>query len=135
MDIDHFKDINDRYGHPMGDDVLCSVAEVLRRCCRESDTPTRYGGDEFLVMLPETDLHGAEEAARRIRGELETLRFESAPDLRCTVSLGAAEAGRDITNVDVWVQQADGALYRAKAAGRDRFVAASPLAQPGEGSP
>src|SRR5262249_54755995 len=132
MDIDHFKDINDRYGHPMGDEVLCSVAEILRRCCRETDTPTRYGGDEFLVMLPETDLHGAEEAARRIRGELVTLRFAKAPDLRCTVSLGAAEAGRDITNVDVWIQQADGALYRAKAAGRDRFVAAGPRIEPSE---
>jgi len=135
MDIDHFKDINDRYGHPMGDEVLCSVAGILRRCCRETDTPTRYGGDEFLVMLPETDLRGAEEAARRIRGELETLRFENAPDLRCTVSLGAAEAGRDITNVDVWIRQADGALYRAKEAGRDRFVAAAPRAQPDQASP
>ena len=135
MDIDHFKDINDRYGHPMGDEVLCSVADILRRCCRETDTPTRYGGDEFLVMLPETDLRGAEEAARRIRGELETLRFENAPDLRCTVSLGAAEAGRDITNVDVWIRQADGALYRAKEAGRDRFVAAAPRAQPDQASP
>ena len=135
LDIDHFKEINDRYGHPMGDEVLCSVAAILRRCCRETDTPTRYGGDEFLLMLPETDLHGAEEAARRIRGELETLRFDDAPDLRCTVSLGAAEAGRDITNVDVWIRQADAALYRAKEAGRDRFVAAAPRAQPGQASP
>ena len=130
LDVDHFKDINDRYGHPIGDEVLCSVADVLRRCCREADTPTRYGGDEFLLMLPETDLRGAEEAARRIRAQLETLTIDAAPDLRCTVSLGAAEAGRDITNVDVWVQQADAALYRAKAAGRDRFVAATPLLRP-----
>jgi diguanylate cyclase len=135
MDLDHFKDINDRYGHPMGDEVLSSVAEILRRCCRETDTPTRYGGDEFLVMLAETDLRGAEEAARRIRAELEMLRFENAPGLRCTVSLGAAEAGRDITNVDTWIQQADAALYRAKAAGRDRFVAASPPGQTAQPSP
>ena len=129
LDIDHFKDINDRYGHPMGDEVLCAVAQTLRRCCRETDTPTRYGGDEFLLMLPETDLRGAEEAARRIRGQLETMKFENAPDLRCTVSLGAAEAGRDIANVDLWIQQADTALYRAKAAGRNRFMAATPQAR------
>jgi diguanylate cyclase len=129
LDIDHFKDINDRYGHPMGDEVLCAVAETLRKCCRETDTPTRYGGDEFLLMLPETDLRGAEEAARRIRRQLETMAFRKAPGLRCTVSLGAAEAGRDIANVDLWVQQADAALYRAKAAGRNRFMPATPLAQ------
>jgi diguanylate cyclase len=128
LDIDHFKDINDRYGHPMGDEVLCAVAQTLRGCCRETDTPTRYGGDEFLLMLPDTSLRGAEEAARRIRRKLETMTFEKAPDLRCTVSLGAAEAGRDIANVDLWVQQADAALYRAKAAGRNRFMAATPLA-------
>lgn len=130
LDIDHFKDINDRYGHPMGDEVLCAVAETLRKCCRETDTPARYGGDEFLLMLPETDLRGAEEAARRIRRQLETMAFRNAPGLRCTVSLGAAEAGREIANVDLWVQQADAALYRAKAAGRNRFMAATPLAQP-----
>jgi diguanylate cyclase len=80
-------------------------------------------------MLPETDLRGAEEAARRIRRQLETMAFRKAPGLRCTVSLGAAEAGRDIANVDLWVQQADAALYRAKAAGRNRFMPATPLAQ------
>jgi diguanylate cyclase len=127
LDIDHFKDINDRYGHPMGDEVLCAVARTLRGCCRETDTATRYGGDEFLLMLPETGLRGAEEAARRIRRKLETLAFERAPGLRCTVSLGAAAAGRDIANVDSWIQQADAALYRAKAAGRNRFMGATTL--------
>ena len=130
LDIDRFKDINDRYGHPMGDEVLCAVARTLRRCCRDTDTPTRYGGDEFLVILPETDLCGAEEAAHRIRERLENITFRNAPDLHCTVSLGAAEAGRDITNVDVWIRQADAALYRAKAAGRDRFMAAATPARP-----
>jgi diguanylate cyclase len=121
LDIDRFKDINDRYGHPMGDEVLCAVADVLRACCRESDTAGRYGGDEFLVMLPETDLRGAEEAAARIRRQVDALSFDRAPDLRCRVSVGAAEASREITNVDVWIQQADAALYRAKAAGRHRL--------------
>ena len=128
VDVDNLKDINDRYGHLMGDEVLCAVADTMRDCCRATDTAARYGGDEFLLVLPETDLHGAEEAAVRIRRRLDALLFEQAPDLRCTVSLGAAEAGRDITNVDVWIQQADTALYRAKAAGRDRFMGAAPLA-------
>ncbi|MFO1398138.1 MAG: diguanylate cyclase [Burkholderiales bacterium] len=123
VDIDRFKLINDRFGHPAGDEVLCGVADVLRACCRATDTPARYGGDEFLVVLPETDLRGAEEVALRIRRELDALAFERAPGLRCTVSVGAAEATLDITDVDEWVQHADAALYGAKGAGRDRFVA------------
>ncbi len=126
LDVDRFKAINDRYGHPVGDEVLCSVAEILRQCSRATDTPARYGGDEFMLILPETDLHGAEEVADRIGTQLDTLVLTKAPDLRCTVSLGAAETTREITNVDIWIQQADGALYRAKAAGRDRFEGAEP---------
>jgi diguanylate cyclase len=136
LDIDRFKNINDLHGHPAGDEVLCGVAKVLRRCCRATDTPGRYGGDEFLLILPETDLQGAQEAAERIRAQLESLAFERAPDLHCTVSLGAAEARIDIADVNAWILSADAALYRAKAAGRDRFVAAanSPAALP-EGAP
>jgi diguanylate cyclase len=128
IDVDRFKRINDRYGHPAGDEVLCGVAEVLHSCCRTSDTPARYGGDEFLVVLPETDLHGAEEVAHRIRNHLDILEFALAPDLRCTISVGAAEASLATRNVDEWLQQADAALYRAKGAGRDRFVAQPPAA-------
>jgi diguanylate cyclase len=126
LDIDRFKAINDRYGHPVGDEVLCAVAEILRQCSRATDTPARYGGDEFMLILPETDMRGAEEVADRIRAQLDTLVLTNAPDLRCTVSLGAAEATREIINVDVWIRQADAALYRAKAAGRDRFAGATP---------
>lgn len=130
-DIDRFKLINDRFGHPAGDEVLCGVADVLRTCCRATDTPARYGGDEFVVVLPETDLHGAEEVALRIRRHLEALEFERAPGLRCTVSVGAAEANLDITGVDEWLQHADAALYRAKSAGRDRFVAQASVVRRG----
>ena len=125
LDIDRFKDINDRYGHPAGDEVLCVVADTLRECCRAVDAAARYGGDEFLLVLPDTDLVGAEAAARRIRRHLDGRRFDSAADLRCTVSLGAAEATENTTTIDVWIQRADAALYRAKAEGRDRFVAAA----------
>ena len=129
LDIDHFKEINDRYGHPIGDEVLCAVAKVLRESSRRSDSVARYGGDEFVMMLPETTLQAAEDASRRIRSKLEAIRFDRAPDLHCTVSLGAAEANGQM-DVDDWVSQADAALYRAKLAGRDRFVAAAPDAAP-----
>jgi diguanylate cyclase len=124
LDVDRFKTVNDRFGHPAGDAVLCGVAEVLRASCRTIDTLARYGGDEFLLVLPETDIRGATEVAQRIRERAAALEIAGAPGLRCTVSLGAAEADRQITNVDVWVQQADVALYRAKSGGRDRFVSA-----------
>jgi diguanylate cyclase len=127
LDVDHFKDINDRYGHPVGDEVLCTVARVLRESSRKSDSVARYGGDEFVMMLPETTLRGAEEASLRVRAKLESIAFERAADLRCTVSLGAAEAQAEM-DVDAWVRQADAALYRAKLAGRDRFEAAAPTA-------
>jgi diguanylate cyclase len=125
LDIDHFKSINDRYGHPIGDEVLCKVANVLLESSRKSDSVARYGGDEFVMMLPETSLRGAEEASRRIRAKLEGVSFERAPDLHCTVSLGAAEANSQM-DVGTWVRQADDALYRAKLAGRNRFEAAAP---------
>jgi diguanylate cyclase len=121
LDVDHFKAINDQYGHPIGDEVLCGLALALRACCRAIDTPARYGGDEFMLILPETDLHGAEEVAERIRVQLRSFAIESAPDLRCTVSLGGAEAGTNIKDIGAWIQRADVALYRAKAGGRDRF--------------
>jgi len=128
LDVDRLKTINDEYGHPVGDEVLCGVAAALRECCRSYDTPGRYGGDEFMLVLPETDVIGAAEVARRIRKKVDALVFPGAPGFKCTVSLGAAEAGRDVVNVETWVRQADAALYRAKDAGRDRFEAAAPAA-------
>ena len=125
VDLDHFKRINDEHGHPAGDAVLCAVAEVLRQCCRAIDTPARYGGDEFMLVLAETNIRGAEEVAERIRRKMQSVEIPGAPGVRCTLSLGAAEADRQIANVEVWIQQADTALYAAKAAGRDQFVAAT----------
>jgi len=124
LDIDRFKRVNDRWGHPAGDQVLCGVANMLRQCSRAIDTPARYAGDEFLLVLPDTDLEGASEMAKRIRAQLAGTTFEHAPDLRCTVSLGAAEAHREMEDVEDWMQQADAALYHAKATGRDRMVSA-----------
>ena len=123
LDIDRFKTVNDQYGHLAGDEVLRGVADALRGTCRTIDTPARYGGDEFLVVLPETDLAGAGEAASRVRAAIAGLSFALAPAFVCTVSIGAAPAGGDDTSVDTWIQRADAALYRAKNAGRDRFAA------------
>lgn len=125
LDIDRFKSINDRFGHPAGDAVLRGVATALRECCRATDTAARYGGDEFMLILPETEIAGAEEVAARIRRHLERMTFRQAPGLVCTVSLGASEANRDIANIDAWIQRADAALYRAKEGGRDRFEGAA----------
>jgi diguanylate cyclase len=135
LDIDNFKGINDHHGHPVGDDVLSGLAAILREETRVVDTPARYGGDEFMVVMPETRLGGAQELARRIRLRLAALSFPAAPGLRCTVSIGAAETSRDLANVDAWINLADKALYRAKALGRDRFVAADALAVTGLPAP
>lgn len=124
VDIDRFKLVNDRYGHPAGDEILRRVATTLRGCCRVTDTPARFAGDEFVLVLPDTNLEGAAELTRRFRECLAVEAFERAPGLRCTVSFGAAEAHREMADVEDWIQQADAALYNAKTSGRDRLVSA-----------
>lgn len=124
LDIDMFKDVNDRFGHPAGDEILRQLAVTLQQCSRATDTPIRYAGDEFLLVLPATALEGAEVLSKRIRELFAELTFAHAPGLRCTISLGAAEAHRDMADVEDWLQQADAALYRAKEAGRDQLVTA-----------
>jgi diguanylate cyclase len=122
-DIDRFKDINDRHGHPAGDRVLRQVAKVLLDNIRATDTVARYAGDEFLLVLPDTALEGATEMAKRIRTHFAET-FAQLPGAHCSVSLGAAELYADMADVEDWIQQADAALYRAKEAGRDQLVAA-----------
>src|SRR5438309_90925 len=85
-----YEDPNDRYGHPAGDQILRDFAVMLRQCSRATDTPARYAGDEFLLVLPDTDLEGVAKMAMRIREQLAAAKFEQAPGLRSTVSLGAA---------------------------------------------
>ncbi len=126
LDLDHFKRINDMHGHLAGDDVLRGVAQALRGSSRGgSDTPVRHGGDEFILILPDTNLDGAQDTAARIREKIEGLVFERVPKLQCTVSLGAAQASPRAEDVEAWIQRADLALYAAKAAGRGIFVARS----------
>jgi diguanylate cyclase len=122
IDIDHFKTINDRYGHPAGDAVIAAVAETIKACIRDIDHAGRYGGDEFCVLLTHTGEHAATVVAERIRSRVNEARLAEAPDLVCTLSIGVAAAGRGMrTRVD-WVERADTALYRAKALGRNRTV-------------
>lgn len=124
IDLDHFKRVNDTYGHLVGDDVLRDVAKLLVDTIRVSDIVARYGGEEFLVLLPETDDAGAESFADRIRAAVEEHDFTDGgehPQLRLTASIGVAmyPAAR-VESVEDLFARADAALYRAKADGRNR---------------
>ena len=128
-DVDHFKAFNDRYGHPSGDSCLAQVAGALtRQVHRSADAVCRYGGEEFAVVLPNTDAAGAATVAEGMRTAVAELGLEHAgsPHLRVTISLGAA-AGVPTpgSSSDALVRMADEALYRAKAAGRNRVALAA----------
>lgn len=126
LDIDDFKQINDRWGHPMGDLVIRRIAELMRQNLREVDTPGRFGGDEFGAVLVEVNPPDIRVPAERLRARIEAERFEEAPGLRVTVSVGAAVYDPAFADLDAWLQQADGALYDAKAAGRNRIAVRAP---------
>jgi two-component system cell cycle response regulator len=122
LDLDHFKLVNDTYGHLGGDDVLFAVASVLQRAVRSVDTVARYGGEEFVIVLPETGKQGAMAFAERIRERLASHRFSISgrQDIRVTCSIGVAtypSAGLD--SVEDLFRAADAALYRAKGSGRN----------------
>ena len=130
VDADHFKQINDRHGHPTGDEVLRSLAELIASEVRATDTTARgsraplaarYGGEEFVVLLPRTPTEGAALVAERIRERAErAIHGDSAgTPVRATVSIGVSTLGPD-EDVDGLLRRADAALYRAKAAGRNR---------------
>jgi len=125
LDIDHFKLLNDTYGHQQGDRMLRALAKILRQETRESDMSTRYGGEEFAIVLPSTDLTGGKITAERIRKAVESYAFPCPenPSLHMTVSLGVAHyEGEGITESSQLVEYADTALYQAKAEGRNRSV-------------
>ncbi|MBU2548019.1 MAG: sensor domain-containing diguanylate cyclase [Proteobacteria bacterium] len=123
MDLDDFKQVNDSYGHDFGDRVLKALAGVIRDSIREADRACRYGGEEFVIVLPGASSLQAREVAERIRSQLaaNTLRSGSGDPVSVTVSLGVAEATGEETPTSLF-QRADQALYRAKAEGKNRTV-------------
>ena len=125
LDIDHFKSFNDTYGHAMGDLVLKKVATTLQRCLRQADVLARFGGEEFVVLLPQVGARGAMESAERIRATLERSGIHpGGPRQRVTVSIGLAMFPDHADSSESLLRAADEALYRAKDAGRNRIVGA-----------
>jgi two-component system, sensor histidine kinase LadS len=121
MDLDHFKKVNDTFGHTGGDMVLSRFARMLKETVRTTDVPGRLGGDEFAVFLPETTLESASPLARRILGRVrETVVSTEHGEIRFTISIGIAELHSGDTHADHLLDRADAALYRAKNNGRDR---------------
>ncbi|SFR09825.1 diguanylate cyclase [Desulfoscipio geothermicus] len=124
LDVDYFKIYNDTNGHPAGDEVLASIGKILTDLLRQCDTIIRYGGEEFLVILPQTGPDGASQVAEKIRRSIEEFPFphrESQPGGKVTVSLGVASFPDHSFNVAELVELADKALYRAKREGRNCF--------------
>jgi two-component system, cell cycle response regulator len=123
-DIDHFKKVNDTYGHPTGDVVLRGVAQVVRDCVRKVDLAARYGGEEFAIVLEGTDREGARQLAERIRTEVQKQVFQSEKGpFSCTLSLGIAVYPDDGGDKKTLIDRADQSLYHAKHTGRNRAVA------------
>lgn len=127
MDIDHFKQVNDRYGHDVGDEVLRAAAAEFKRTTRQSDTVCRLGGEEFLVVCPQTTAQEAAVCAERLRTALHGRRIVCGPfDGRITISLGVAQDSPVMEGVDDLLKAADLAVYRAKDAGRNRVLLHTP---------
>jgi diguanylate cyclase (GGDEF)-like protein len=125
-DLDLLREVNNNHGHLAGDAVLRGVAEVLTRELRDYDTAARFGGEEFTILLPETDREGARAIAERIRAGVEAQEISLAPrpgTVRATISLGVATFPHDGASVDDLLGAADTALYRAKLAGRNAVSA------------
>ncbi|MDP6701921.1 MAG: GGDEF domain-containing protein, partial [Candidatus Latescibacteria bacterium] len=123
MDLDHFKAINDTYGHPAGDAVLRQSADIMKERLREIDSLGRWGGEEFVALLPETDQDGASLTAMRLCQSMERATFEhDGRTIPCTVSIGATTTGQSAAEIDALIGLADRALYRAKEAGRNRVA-------------
>jgi diguanylate cyclase (GGDEF)-like protein len=125
LDLDHFKEVNDRFGHPFGDRVLRDTAELIRTSIRDPDICARYGGEEFAIILPKTHLQGAQTVAERMFKSLRGKRYAvegagESSSLAVTASVGIAVfPSRDVTSPELLVKLADEALYRAKRGGRN----------------
>ena len=125
LDIDHFKSVNDTYGHLTGDVILAGVARALKKGLRKYDSAYRCGGEEMALLLPETTLDGGLRIAERLRKQIQSRQFtaENREKVSVTVSLGVAEFEPTMGAVDDLISRSDQALYAAKRAGRNRIVA------------
>lgn len=128
LDIDHFKTINDRYGHPAGDQTLINLGQLLSQKVRETDIIARYGGEEIAILAVQTPLSNASILAERLRQAIESSIVvpaedaENRPAIAITVSIGVAALDEQITSPHVLIERADKALYQAKEGGRNRVV-------------
>jgi diguanylate cyclase (GGDEF)-like protein len=122
IDLDHFKEINDSRGHPVGDVVLQQLAGIMKATARDTDSVARYGGDEFVIVLPDTGWQGALTFAERLRRRVDDYTFGPAgTPIALTVSIGVALGrGSDPISSEMLLKDADNALYKAKTAGRNR---------------
>jgi len=126
IDLDHFKKINDLYGHDTGDHVLQEVTRSFANALRKMDIPGRLGGEEFVILLPETQVDQAVYVAERLRQVVENTRIKAGSELvSITASIGVATMNPDIPNLQALINSADKAMYLAKDGGRNRVVAAS----------
>lgn len=121
LDIDFFKKINDTFGHQTGDEVLARVAGVLNGQIRETDLAGRYGGEEFLIILTNQDIRGAETTAERLRKNIEELQWEKE-GLHVTISGGIGILSEDMDSSKKIIAEADSNLYRSKETGRNRIT-------------
>jgi diguanylate cyclase (GGDEF)-like protein len=119
MDLDHFKNINDTYGHQAGDEILVNLVSRVKKLLRLPDLLARFGGEEFALLLPETSLDEALAVAERIRAAC----ADAGPQTSCTLSIGVTTNRKDIDTLDSMLARADAAMYRAKANGRNRVEA------------
>jgi len=121
-DLDHFKAVNDTYGHDAGDRVLESFGKLIRDSIRPFDLPARFGGEEFIILMPGAGVHDAAQLAERIRTSLETLEIASCP-FKLTASFGVTELQKEDSTESI-LRRVDSALYQAKEAGRNKVTAA-----------
>jgi diguanylate cyclase (GGDEF)-like protein len=119
VDIDHFKSVNDRHGHLVGDDVLVDVARVLAEQVRASDALCRWGGEEFMILAPHVDLNAAVQMAEKLCAVVAAADFGDAGPITCSIGLAALRDRDDVIDL---VTRADACLYRAKRSGRNRVV-------------
>lgn len=130
MDLDDFKQINDRFGHPAGDVVLKEVAKIINSQKRTQDIASRYGGEEFVLLLPGTDVEGAVNLTERIREEINKTEIKAFHQvIKVTVSAGISCFPLTASSMDELIEQADNALYEAKKTGKNRTIAYMPISR------